>query len=151
MRNISGALFLLILDNAAYYAQGVVDGLAQALDNLEIQYTYHIHEGSEGTTSNGCYTKPITHSHNNACYCSGYFTHNGTNVKNCSFDNNTIYPIVCSNCGRYEQWYGKDMSRYGAYNVCGRFICTKSTSEILKYSLGCGKTEGTIESATIIY
>lgn len=137
--------------NSASYSQGFVDGQQNAAGNLNIEYTYHVHQGSEGSTANGCYTKAVYHSHGSNCYCNGQYTYNGVYVGNCSLQDDKIYPITCNKCGQYQQWYGRDMGRYGAYSPCGAFICSKSTTTPISYTLGCGKTEETIESAKIIY
>lgn len=123
--------------------------MTETLDNLEVQYTYHKHEGTEGTTANGCYIKPVYHVHRNSCYstpCGGslYVSYvNGT----------ASYNITCNRCGQtgfvgQTWWDNGSVSR-----VCSNksIICGLTTSTIDSYTLSCGKTENTIESATIIY
>lgn len=132
----------MILYNAAYYAQGVVDGMSEILDNLDVQYTYHVHEGSESATANGCYTKAIYHSHINSCYiqCSG--------TANSKGGAGNAWKYTCNKCNK-DYWVGS----WGADFPCTEKIlsCGKTSSTIDNYTLGCGKTEETIESATIIY
>lgn len=141
-------------NNAAYYASGVVDGLAQALDNLEVQYTYHIHEGSEGTTANGCYITPVYHSHVSSCYSShtSSWMHTGEHVQT-GTEGQWACQYQCSICGqRYSQNNNQGShSTKPPTKTHSTLICTKSTSTIDNYTLGCGKNEGDIESAIIIY
>lgn len=140
-------------DNAAYYAQGVVDGLAEALDNLEIQYTYHEHTGSEGTTANGCYIMPVIHTHLTNCYCAGTLYDTGQRQE-AIHPTWTAYYIVsrCSGCGA-TPWLmtngGRDES-WKLGTTCGALICGK-TNTVEGYILGCGKDETTVESVTIKY
>ena len=137
---VSGTLFYHVHDNAAYYAQGVVDGMAQALDNLNIQYTYHSHSGT-ADNGLGCYTIPIRHTHENSCYTTVYGVYEKT-----SDWTGSVYDR-CTRCGD-TQGVGLE----GVTHCYGtNLTCTIDTTIISGYSLGCGKTEETIESATIIY
>ena len=145
-------MFYVILNNAAYYVQGWLDGKQDILGNLNIVYTYHEHIGSAGTTANGCYTTPVFHTHADACYsyCSGKLV----------FDRQAESPqgtpeghYHCSICNK-GFYYGSPYHTGSAAGLtCNdkKLTCSKTTSTIDKYSLGCDKTEDTIESATIIY
>ena len=132
-----------------------MDGLAQALDNLEVQYTYHVHEGSAGTTANGCYTKAEVHNHVTTCYakCTGTIIANGQNTQNSDGTYNCMG--TCNSCGKVPTLSGFTTSKKNGDSLgscifrTSTLICGKSTNAI--YALGCGKTEETIESATIIY
>lgn len=109
-------------DNADYYAQGVIDGMTNALENIDIQYTYHVHEG-EANQEGGCYGK-VSYQQNTYCTCRGFSPqdHGGCN------------------CGHASWAHGTDWCKY----VMG-------TTTAYKIALTCGKTTDTIESATIIY
>lgn len=114
---------------------------------MNVQYTYHVHEGAEGSTSNGCYTNAVYHSHTNNCYksCSGSLT------KTSSSDDQ--YVFKCNTCGGTNYRTKHDWENNPSVRSCNlpKISCGKTTATIEKYSLGCGKTEDTIESATIIY
>ena len=110
--------------------------MAQSLDNLQVQYTYHVHEG-DGTSATGCYKAQI-----NTCSNVLYATDSNGN----SYDEGDVIYHICSihgvvGCAPWETWIsaGKPVTR-----VCGTNMGTK-------YVLNCGKTEETIESVTIIY
>ena len=119
----------------------------QALENLDIQYTYHVHEGSAGTTANGCYFMPVYHQHIDTCYTliRGYYRVSGNGYGGVWLE--------CDLCGRKESGgEGSSLKNQRCYNGCqeNRLTCTR-TGVIERYSLGCGKNENTIESATIIF
>lgn len=131
----------------------------QTLSNLQVSYTYHIHEGNVGTTANGCYTKAVYHTHTgssasgNGCYtnaitCTSTFTYQSSYFNQAQ--NHQVWTWICNGCGRgVTTW---DSSNPGVCNYTYYSLgCGKSTSTIEKYSLGCGKTTETIDSATIIY
>ena len=141
--------------------------MANALDNLDVQYTYHVHEGSASTTANGCYTKENYETCNvtsSSKYLgksqseNGYYGFSGTRCTNGnhyyvteitynhSFCGNThiIYSAECS-CAS-DGWTPHYQSR-----VVTAGGGTSSHSIFTGYDVGCGKTEDTIESATIIY
>lgn len=155
-RNVLGAVSKHVLYNAAYYAQGWVDGKQDSMDNLNIVYTYHVHEGSAGVTANGCYTTPIYHSHISTCYSEEKTCYATPSER--YIDGRTWIGYDHSACG--ASWDGVDWkdgssgynSSYNAYShTYKNLICNKTNSTIDDYVLGCGKTEDTIESATIIY
>ena len=104
-----------------------------------MSYTYHTHKDSEDITqksdyhasiSGGCFTKE----NKVIDVCGGVFLNDG--------QDEYYHWIKCSKCGY------RISTDWGAAGD----ICTRSyyTGEVY-YSLGCGKTENTIESATIIF
>ena len=113
-----------IPDNAAYYAQGVVDGLVENLDNLEVQYTYHVHSG-DTINGGGCYSTP--NMVNVYCNTTVHDSSNGTET--------------CDRCGKFYS------GQVGFTITCNNVIGQTQDG----YILGCGKSEETVESATIIY
>ena len=115
------------------YSQGYAEGMTNAMDNFNIVYTYHEHEGSEGTEANGCYTTA-----NNIL--TGYGTHN-LRATNEYYDVHMW--MECIYCG--GRWLNCNIPQY--YNP----TCDKQPQYNTTYTLGCGKTEETIESVTIIY
>ena len=112
--------------------------MAQALDNLDVQYTYHVHEGNEGSTANGCYTNAV-HTYESYTYqCPG------TNTILRTSDGNHAGSAGKYNCDAYCGNFGNYGKKCTATRTGTRIVSTT-------YSLGCGKTEDTIESVTIIY
>lgn len=114
-------------DNAASYAQGFIDGQQSVTGNLNISYTYHSHVG-DNTAEGGCYgnktgTTPVY------CDCHFFF-----------YEVREDGGQYCGNCG-----HGPD-AHDG--NGCKGIRTYQSYTYI---DLICGKTEQTIESATITY
>lgn len=117
--------------------------MTSAMENIDIQYTYHEHQG-EPSINGGCYTTPVYHSHVSNCYskCTG-----------------TLYSL--NNTGTETQWrcpkcdwkgYRSNSSgtKYG--DPCPTSVISCSlTGTIIAYDIGCGKTTDTVESATIIF
>lgn len=124
-----------------YYTRGIADGLAK----VNVTYVYHQHEGTS-STKGGCYTNPVYHSHTSSCYspCPGlrvYVAH---------IDNGEC-KYQCSVCGTIR-YLGGGLKKY--HNTpcdISTVTCGISTSTIVGYSLGCNKTENTIEQAIINY
>ena len=130
----------------------------QALDNLQVFYTYHVHEG-DAVNGGGCYTKEITEDIYESCthrlsgwiayykkgeYFDGYYGYefvwdNGT-VDLCTI---TLQNVVIAT--GYAD--GRDLNNSDYIHTHDVFVETK----LLGYDLNCGKTTETIESATIIY
>lgn len=135
-----------------------MDGMQQALDNLEVSYTYHEHEGSEGSTANGCYTQAVYHSHLSTCYQAAtgslYWENHYRDDQG-----NWCNRYYCNTCGAFTGQQGVSngsgfkSGQLEGIHQCGYTIavCGKSTDTIESYTLGCGKTDETIESVTIIY
>ena len=104
------------------YNEGYSKGVAEALGNLDVIYSYHTHEGNTSQVG-GCYgnltgIKPVL------CGCTSYVYAN---------DNGHPY---CANC--YHNHEGKCQG-------------TVSYTQYTYIGLNCGKTEETIESVTIVY
>ena len=105
------------------YNEGYAQGIADSLDKVEVVYTYHEHTGDESQVG-GCYGT-LTGTKPVLCGCIQY-------VHTDSLGHST-----CANC-----WHN-----HGA-NKCGGIVSYKQYEYI---GLACGKTEETIESATIVY
>lgn len=110
-------------------------------------YNYHQHTGSSAEGS-GCYTTPQYHQHTNSCYktCGG-------NASFDHFDNNGWTAVYhCSQCGRWLS-NGQNEQFYAPNNIScyERILNCNKGNEITGYSLGCGKTTETLESATVIF
>lgn len=145
----------LIIGNGAmnkeYYNLGWIAGQQDLKDNIDISYTYHVHDGNE---ENG-----------GACYKPVYKQH--THVSSC-------YKTVDSTCqcGAYAgRWYSDTDFRcevcghagHGPSGICGAWtkstsiICGKTAGQryedegIESYTLCCGKTPDTPETATITF
>lgn len=97
----------------------------------------------DSTNGGGCYTNAIRHSHSGSCYKSVF-------VDTCGCTAYINYNAGICDCGHGYGSHNNGMDCKAGYtnNV---LECTKSTTAILGYDLGCGKTTETIESATIIY
>ena len=109
------------------YRQGYTQGVADGLSKVNVQYTYHEHIGDK-TNGGGCYTAPNMVN----LYCTGYIRD--------EFDENGGTHIgTCNKCGSTQFTTGG--------KTCNRLLGTTQEG----YTIGCGKTEETIESATIIY
>ena len=127
-----------IWNNDTYYNLGYAEGFSK-IENASLSYTYHIHKDSEGITqksdyhaniSGGCFTKE----NKEVGICGGVFLNDG--------HDNYYHWIKCNKCGyRISTDWG------AAGNTCTRSYYTGA----VYYSLGCGKTDNTIESATIIF
>ena len=135
-------------DNKNYYNLGYTNGMAK-VDNASIIYTYHSHKG---TVQGGgeCYT-PLyrVHTHSGSCYstvnstctCSAYAG---------QWINDTIFR--CRVCGHAGHGPGGTCGAATTSTVlsCSKAEGTRYQSEGLEtYVLSCGKTESTIETATI--
>lgn len=131
--------------NAAYkeqgYREGYTQGIADGLSKVNVQYTYHVHAGTAGETANGCYTNPIMKQ---------VISH---------YEDERYHPTVrdddgdgeehCPNCNILVQTGG-----FGSKTCFNCYVTVKNPvyiSVVDYYDLGCGKTEDTIETATIIY
>lgn len=140
----------MTLNTSSYYNAGYADGLAK-VNNASIVYTYHKHKG---TAKNGgeCYT-PLyrQHVHTSSCYttvggvcqCSAYAGR---------WYNDTIFR--CEVCGHGGHGPGGICGASTTQTVvaCGKQQGVRYPSEgIETYVLSCGKTESTIEAATIHY
>lgn len=128
-------------DNQAFleqgYRQGYSEGVAEALSKVNVSYIYHTHNGTSSAYG-GCYTTPVYHSHSDDCYsfCDCY--NKGHQVRAEVGTNGYTY-YYCYTCGPNGE------------HGCGRVILSCEQSAATGYTLGCGKTTDTIESATITF
>ena len=126
------------------------------MDNLNIVYNYHLHDG-DGTYESTCYSA-IYHTHINACKitCGGtyYATAEGVQQSSGGWD----APIKCQRCGATNTWVssgaqqdvGDKFTRFKCSKVTG-YSCGLNNEKLEGYEITCGKTTDTIESATVIY
>ena len=105
------------------YNEGYTQGIADSLSKVEVQYTYHQHINSS-TQNGGCYGL-VSGIKPVMCGCTQYAY---TDV---------LGGPTCANC-----WHNHGSNKCGA---------TVSNQEYEYLGYVCGKTEETIESATIIY
>ena len=144
------------VDNKAYadywYSKGIADGLSKA----NVDYVYHKHVDGNGNPSN---TVLYTTTNPGGCYVSGGHTHNKTST--CSTQ--TV---------KQDRWYSSyyvDNGDGGGYQQCGCGECSYRQDADMPFShnhpvsttvyscgnppntwkIGCGKTEQSIEYATI--
>lgn len=129
-------------DIADSYNRGFADGYAEKMDDISIEYVYHEHTGSSAD-GGGCYGAWVTESvicthayaydelqTNGMHKCYGYYE--GTHCR--------MYP------NRLE-WYISHEDFQAGVRGSGQH----SIEIGHHYALNCGKTEGTIESATIVF
>jgi len=139
------------------YNEGFADGYAEKASNATISYTYHTHTGNS-STKGGCYTVAVT--------CGGtvqwkldssscYLSLQGNKWGNC---HNVDYSYVCSTHGCYYNSSKGQMSCDcpGHYECksCGKnygSVYISKCNATRSYTVGCGKTTDTIESATIVF
>lgn len=133
-------------DNASSYAQGFVDGQANAIENLNVTYTYHYHEGDD-VNGGGCYEMVTGQTVCGAVVFKREYYRGGTCNKWCASFYEKEY--VCSGCGTVTGTLCG-----GGGNSCGRTtgqiggnhaITTSSWQPV------CGYTQGQILTATIVY
>ena len=111
-------------DNDYYYNLGYLDGKAD-IPNASIEYEYHVHTGSNGS---GCYTYRRT--------C-------GASILNDCEDPDGNGGYIFTGDNYYCT--GSPSHGYGSSNPGSR------CPAFLGWSLGCGKTESTIEKAIIVF
>ncbi len=146
----------------------------------DIQFTYHHHTidntnkdnnvasgGTYGddyttTSSQGCYNVPIYHSHNNSCYCNGTKVYQSYYIDGDS--RNRTVRLYCNSCGKlHATWNNYDGYCDDGYWIalenyeegktegkCGALKCNKA-GQIEGYKCGCGKRDGQIVAADIVY
>lgn len=105
------------------YNEGYSKGMADSLDNANVVYTYHEHSG-DSSQIGGCYGM-LTGTKEVLCGCNAYVY---TDIFGVS---------TCANC-----WHNHGASKCAA-------VSSYKPYEYI--GLACGKTEQTIESATIVY
>lgn len=104
--------------------------MTAALDNVDIQYTYHQH-------TSDCYTNhPQVTGKYKGAHCTG------------SGDWGWEITATCSRCGHIEVSYNVGNNwEHGCLVVEGRsHVCQAAYT-----SLDCGKTESTVETATVVF
>lgn len=130
-------------DNYSYYTDGYTDGLNEKLNGISISYVYHQHTGSASNGS-GCYTKGV-HYHNSSCGIK-YGTHHVVSTEHFDGGSNYMECTYCHQGGYSDSWHTGDWGTCYSHEAglgCGVI------PPINSYTLGCGKNENTIESATI--
>lgn len=146
---ISNALVVIRINtsfyNNSYYSLGFVDGLADIRDNLDISYTYHEHRDSLGNIQSADYQSDTE---------GGCFTKKNEITETYTFVCNGIYNILRTSDGGHPGSAGK----YDCSNHCGNYgnkntVCkaVRTGTRVVQtyYTLDCGKTNDTIESAII--
>lgn len=133
-------------DNASKYAQGFVDGQANAIENLNVTYTYHYHEGDE-VNGGGCYSQ-VTNQQvcGTIVFSRGYFR-----GKTCDKWCASFYAdeYACSSCGAVTGWKcgggGNSCGKVGGQIGGNHMVTTTSWQPV------CGYSQGQILTATIVY
>lgn len=105
------------------YNEGYAKGMADSLDKAEVIYSYHQHTGDDSQIG-GCYGT-LTGTKPVLCGCTQYA------------HTDSLGHSTCANC-----WHNHGVNKCGA---------TTSYTTYEYIGLTCGKTEQTIESATIVY
>lgn len=133
-------------DNASSYAQGFVDGQANAVENLNVTYTYHFHEGDD-INGGGCYEMMTDDTECGAVVFSREYYRGGTCSKWCSSFYEKEY--VCSGCGVV---IGTLCG--GGGNSCGKITGQIGGNHVVtttSWQPVCGYIQGQILTATIVY
>lgn len=149
-------------DNNSYYNRGYADGYANVVDSASISYAYHEHKNGNNqvvttspiyATSNpgGCY-KAAGHTHNATGTCSSTYIPGktcGGEVGWVSGPSGTMDFQRCCSCGALWSDSNND-GRCDAVTQAAQTIwhCGSPTNT---WTIQCGKTEKTIESATITF
>ena len=133
-------------DNASSYAQGFVDGQENAIDNLNVTYTYHYHEGDD-VNGGGCYEMATDETECGAVVFNREYYRGGTCSKWCSSFYEKEY--VCSGCGVVTGTLCG-----GGGNSCGKISGQIGGNHMITTNLWqpvCGYSQGQILTATIVY
>lgn len=133
-------------DNASCYAQGFVDGQANAIDNLNVTYTYHYHEG-DSENGGGCYAQVENKTECGAIVFNREYYRGHTCSKWCASFYEKEY--VCSGCGVVTGTLCG-----GGGNSCGRMTGQSSGNHMAtttSWQPVCGYSQGQILTATIVY
>lgn len=138
-------------NNDTYFDQGYAKGYAKATDAVDIKYVYHTHTGNSSEMG-GCYTIGY-HTHTSACTSTCTYTAkcvDASQGESGMWHNEYVYNH--QNCGQGtvtgSDW--QNHSRKGQ-TWTGTHTYSSCNNIINAYKLGCGKTEATIESATISF
>ena len=133
-------------DNASGSAQGFVDGQANAVENLNVTYTYHYHEG-DNVNGGGCYAQVTNQTVCGGIYFNREYYRGGTCSKWCSSFYEKEY--VCGGCGAVTGTLCG-----GGGNSCGRTTGQIGGNHMVtttSWQPACGYTQGQILTATIVY
>lgn len=133
-------------DNASGYAQGFVDGQANAIDNLNVTYTYHYHEG-DNINGGGCYEMVTDQTVCGAVVFNREYYRGHTCSKWCASFYEKEY--VCSGCGIVTGTLCG-----GGGNSCGKISGQIGGNHMVtttSWQPVCGYSQGQILTATIVY
>lgn len=153
-------------DNNSYYNLGYMDGFANSLDNVEVSYIYHVHTDNSDTkydadtilysvdNPGGCFIAN-GHTHDKTGTCESKTIQTGTRLCgtwDCYSNDGYHQKFRCTGCGSTREQY-LEISGSG-WGLGDHYVETYSTSytcgePINTWKIGCGKTDQTIESATI--
>lgn len=151
-------------DNAENYKQGYIDGINKDKE-YEILYTYHHHVDGNGnvvdqatsSVSGGCFNDGI-HEHDESCNYKMVHKHTNDCIKYCNCSS-ADDPLVGTGSGLCK--CGHPQHGTGRCGVSMGYKCNNSPANKKSYTcdnlpcnvwqLSCGKSEGQIESATIIF
>ena len=158
-------------DNEKSYQRGLEDGMAGVGEDVDIQYTYHVHIGNgdsgwadgyvfyQSNDPEGCFAAG-GHAHDRTDVCS-YTTQTTLCTWRGSLPPGTLGQPVCGTHGsgsNYENWLKKYVWRKdddpGGYVIFGcsapvtktTYTCGFPTNT---WTITCGKKAGQIESATV--
>ena len=148
------------VDNQSYYDKGYAQGYKDAQEGVDVEYTYHTHKDASGSirddsyqssVSGGCFTKPAEALTYETCYhlCG----HSEPSYEGSTGNFQNVYRSYFG-AGSMSQCTKGSYMDWTAENYEGRFqthqIAT-GTSFLGYYTVGCGKSESSIESATITF
>lgn len=133
-------------DNTSFYAQGFVDGQANVMDNLDVTYTYHYHEGDD-IHGGGCYAQTENQKQCGVIVFSREYYRGRTCSKWCASFYEKEY--VCSGCGIVTGTLcggGGNSCGKKSGQIDGHHMVTTTSWEPV-----CGYSQGQILTATIVY
>lgn len=129
------------VDTSDAYKQGYADGYAEKQDEASIEYHYHVHEGTPGEIG-GCYGEER--------YITGYeqmeYQVTG-HLQQVGYPDGSVYG-VCDVCGGTGTWEGVNSEH------CSQTRYIDNPNKPIygtRIGLICGKTEETLEYATIVF
>lgn len=159
---------LNIATTGIYYLHVLTtDNVGHSIETIKgpiiVEAKYHVHTGSS-SSSGGCYTAPIYHSHSSSCpttkcgrSCNIYVSTNTVNCPGCktAVQERKTYKCSlghylttssgsCSNCGL------KSAANYGDACKINIYSCNLS-GKVVGYNTACGKNETTQEGYTVNY
>lgn len=145
-------------DEGAAYRTGYVEGLSEKVGGLSTVYNYHEHtDGSGNIRSEKTESVIYSVTDPGGCYVSAGHTHNATGT--CAV---TTHEAVYEDCGGVFEDGVCTVCRFARKGMEDGSPCTRQFLVSAAYTeyacgapdntwvIGCGKTEKTIESATII-